>query len=58
MGEVTHRLYAHAKYIRVLVSDISAVRKRGGVFFVNYPKLNDTADIEFKQKLVYDYSDW
>ena len=49
---IKHRTYIHNRYIRLLVSEFSAVRKPdfigGGVFFIDYFQLNATSDIKFE----------
>ena len=50
---IWHHTYVHAKYIRLLVTDIYALRKpgrtNGGVIGLKYPPLNSTNDIHWGQ---------
>ena len=55
---IEHKLYVHQKYVRLLVSDIYAMRKdrSSGVIHFRYPKIL-TDDIRFNQAHRY-YGNW
>ena len=57
IGDITHKIYVHKKYIRLLVSDVYCKKKYGGVFNLDYPSINDTDDIKFEQPRPY-FTDW
>ena len=51
---IYHKIYPHQKYIRLLVVDTYAVLKQGATggitLMLNYPELNNTADIIWREK--------
>ena len=54
---ITHRIYVHQKYTRLLISDLFMQAKSeivgGGVISLDYPTTEDTTDINFQEAVQY-----